>query len=433
MHHLRGILLCVTALWALAQTVAAAPAPAYTPAQEKSLAIRAAQLDALSKLADRVLGTRLTADRTVGAALGAGSEGEIALRVFLRTARRVGDIRYYSDGVAEMDIEIPLAGVAQTLERYNVAGPTGKLDLVDIEPHVVDGFLRTSGHGHAPEDVPPAILARVMASRPEDLPELFPAGWDAVTATGRVRAVLAARVRAYQAMADILCSIHLDQTRTIANFIAESPAAEAAIDAFLRGLPVTGAARLMPDRIAEVEVTANVRDLIRVLKEIRALRPADSPWTDEQIDQVSVRLKTDRLTASGCGMPPASETKAVELRSPVRAGPMPDWAATALEARGTANRSDEITEEAEARLLAARSAKARAQVELERLVDAIRLDGDVTVRLRASKDEVFRNDLKTFLSSVRTTKYGPTEDGKGWAVTLELPLLRLYELSRPKD
>jgi hypothetical protein len=71
--------------------------------------------------------------------------------------------------------------------------------------------------------------------------------------------------------------------------------------------------------------------------------------------------------------------------------------------------------------------------DLEKQVGAVTLADGRTVRQRSTKDEVFRRDVKTFLSGAKTTQYRPTEDGKGWEVTLRLPLIRLYEFSRPRE
>ena len=189
---------------------------------------------------------------------------------------------------------------------------------------------------------------------------------------------------------------------------------------------------MMPDRIAEVDVVAMVPDLIRVLKDIRTLRGAKR-WTDEQLDRLSIRVKDRRLTATGYGMPPVSEVRPAEAAVVAGGAPLPDWAAETIEARGEAPLSPDATDREEARVLAARSAKARALSAVEKKVDAVALSSGVTVRQRAAKDSRFRRDLKTFLSSVRIVMSRPTEDGKGWEVKLRLSLARLYEFSLPHD
>jgi len=401
----------------------------YTPRQTEALAIRAAQVGGLDRLTRMVLEAHVGPEETVAEALGAGSPKEIALRVFLRSARMVGPPRVYSDGVAEVDVEAPLDVVVAEVAALLGRRPE-TVGLEDLRERAIDGSLVTSGRGRAPPGVSQEVLERLDATPPEELPELFPAGWERVTATGRVLAIRAARVAAYRAMADRLRRILLGKTGSVGDLVQGVSAAESAFEAYVRSLPVTGPPRLMPDRIAEVEVSASLRGLIAVLKDIRRLRGAGSRWTDEQIDRLSVRVKSDCITVVGRGMPPPEEVRPAPAPTAAAGEALPDWATDVLEARGTARLSPEVPDGKEARLLAARSAKGRALAALRRKVDQMTLADGVTVRARAARDPTFRRDLETFLDSARTALCRPVEDGRAWEVTLRLPLLRLYEFSR---
>jgi len=435
MRHARQTFVAATVLAAVCCTVSAAP-PAEpdgcTPDQARMLAIRAAQVDAVNRLAETVLTARVSAVKTVGAAIGPGSDKEIALRVFLRAARRVGEPRVYSDGVAEVDVEAPVEAVVRDVATLYTPGEHETGELADLRYVAVDGYVRAGGRGRAPRDPSPEVLKRLESASFEDLPEMFPAGWERVTATGRVGAIRAARIAAYRAMAEHLKAVYLGPTAKVGDLVEGLPASEAMFDAFVRSLPVAGPPRLMPDRIAEVDVLAMVPDLIRVLKDIRTLRGAET-WTEEQVDRLSLRLKTRRLTATGRGMPAASEIRPAEETAVSGGAPLPDWAAETVETRGEAPLASDVADREEARVLAARSAKARALWDAEKQVDAVTLAGGVTVRERAAKDSRFRRDLKTFLSSVRVVTSRPAEDGKGWEVMLRLPLLRLHEFSLARD
>ena len=439
MRRTTNLLLATAAVLALAGIGRGAPAPApapapasaYTPEQARMLAIRAAQVDGVNRLTEIVLATPLAGTTTVGQALGPGSDKEMALRVFLRSARVVGEPRAYSDGVAEVDVEVPVEVVAHEIAALHAPAEGGTVDLGDLARAAIDGCIRTSGSGRAPRNVPPEVLKRLESAGPDELPEMFPAGWAGVTATGRVGAIREARVRAYEAMAAYLKGLYLGSAEKVADLVEGQSAAEAAFEAFVRSLPVQGDPRMMPDRIAEVDVVADLADLIRVLKDILRLRP-ESRLTEERIDRLSIRLKMPRLSTTGRGMPPTAEIRPVETAPVAGGAPLPDWAAETLGASAEAEFSPDADDPQQARVLAARSAKVRALADLERQVDAVTLAANLTVRQRAAKDEVFRRDLKTFLSGARTVASVPREGGKGWQVTLRLPLLRLYELSLPR-
>jgi len=415
----------------LAALVASTTAPASAPTQaRRMLAIRAAQVDGYHRLAELAMEAHLAADRTVRSALPPAGDAEIALRLYLRSARMVGDTRVYSDGVAEADIEIPLDGVVQKILQL-CPPPTGRTWLLeDLRGQAVDGSLRVGGGGRVPQDVPPEVVARLESSPPDELAEMFPAGWERVTVEGRVEAVRRARVRAYEAMAALVRGLRVGSTWTADDLVAGSPAAETLLDQFLRSLPVAGPPRMMPDGIAEVEVAVPVRELIQTLKDIRAMAPSDSRWTEEQVDQLSVQLKAERLVVTGRGMPPPDQVLPAEALTELPGAPLPDWAAGVLEARGTARVPEDIDDPAEARLLAARSAKARAVADLEKQVDAVVLEDGRTVRDRAAKEEAFRRDVATLLASAKTVRYQPSADGKRWEADLRLPLMRLWGFSR---
>ena len=416
--------------------IAAAPRPAYTPAQERLLAVRAAQADGYRRLADAILASRLADGKAVASAIPPAGDAEAALRVFLRSARTVGDPRLYSDGVAEADIEISLESVAQKVGQLcgAAAGEKGPGPFSpDLRSQAVDGFLRVSGRGRAPSDLPSDTVGKAETARQDEPVEMFPAGWEQVTGRGRIGAERRARVAAYAAMGELVRGVQVSPTARVGQLAAGSAAAEALLDVFIRGLPVTGPPRLMPDGVAEVDVAAAVRDLLKVLRDVRALAPDDARWTDDQIDQLSVRLKTDRLLVTGHGMPPPEDVRPAEVLAGPPGSPPPDWAAEVLEARGVARLPDDVEDPKEARLLAARSAKVRAAADLARQLDALKLDGGGTVRDRASKDDTFRRDLITLLASAKTVKYQPMDGGKQWEAVLRLPLMRLWEFSRPKE
>ncbi|MBE3070753.1 MAG: hypothetical protein IMZ66_11015, partial [Planctomycetes bacterium] len=191
-----------------------APTRGYTANQAKLLAIHVAHADGVNRLADMVLSARVSAVRTLGEALGPASDGEIALRVFLRSARVVGESRVYSDGVAEVDAEIPLETVIRKVHDLYTPGEHETAAMDELRYQAVDDMLRVSGTGRPPGGISDEVMRGVEAARPEDLPEMFPAGWEGVTATGRVEAVRGARVRAYEAMGRRLRGLLLGQTET---------------------------------------------------------------------------------------------------------------------------------------------------------------------------------------------------------------------------
>jgi hypothetical protein len=82
---------------------------------------RAARVDAQRNCLEAVKGVSVTGGQTVGAAMSDGATRgavEGTLRGFRETARR-----YYSDGGVEVDIEVPLEGVAEAVLPRAAAAP----------------------------------------------------------------------------------------------------------------------------------------------------------------------------------------------------------------------------------------------------------------------------------------------------------------------
>jgi hypothetical protein len=84
-----------------------------SPAQARLGAENAAKLDALRNLLAQAKGIRISADRTVGDAM---AQDEVKGRVEGAVKGfRIVKRRYYSDQGVEMDVEVPLSGIAQAV------------------------------------------------------------------------------------------------------------------------------------------------------------------------------------------------------------------------------------------------------------------------------------------------------------------------------
>jgi len=97
---------------------------------------RAARLDALRKCLETVRGVRVSGEQTVGGALAADPGLRSQVEGVVKGFQVVGKPRYFSDGGVEMDVEVPLEGVAAAVlpaataapvAGAGSAGPTGLL------------------------------------------------------------------------------------------------------------------------------------------------------------------------------------------------------------------------------------------------------------------------------------------------------------------
>ncbi len=76
---------------------------------------RAARLDALRNCLEGLKGVRVSSGETVGGAVAGDAAVRARVEGVVRGFRVVGKPRYFSDGGVEMDVEVPLDGVAEAL------------------------------------------------------------------------------------------------------------------------------------------------------------------------------------------------------------------------------------------------------------------------------------------------------------------------------
>src|SRR5215813_3087346 len=92
-----------------------------SPAQARLGAENAAKLDALRNLLTQAKGIHITAEKTVGEAM---ARDEVKGRVEgVVKGYRIVKKRYYSDQGVEMDVEVPLAGIATAVASPSEAAP----------------------------------------------------------------------------------------------------------------------------------------------------------------------------------------------------------------------------------------------------------------------------------------------------------------------
>ena len=92
---------------------------AATPSQARTAADKAARADALRNLLIQLKGIQITAGKTIGAAM---ADEEVRARVeTLARGYRISAKRYYSDMGMEIDVELPLAALADVFGPASAA------------------------------------------------------------------------------------------------------------------------------------------------------------------------------------------------------------------------------------------------------------------------------------------------------------------------
>ncbi len=114
-----GESLPVWASQSVVATGAGVPPEGVSGTEARLMATRAAKIDALRNLAERVYGVKIDAVTTIRDFVTERDEVRADVEVFLRGGE-VTDTRYLSDGSVEVDVAIDLGGVWGVFKKYNL-------------------------------------------------------------------------------------------------------------------------------------------------------------------------------------------------------------------------------------------------------------------------------------------------------------------------
>jgi hypothetical protein len=216
--------------------------------QGRLMARRAAEMDAMRKLAERVKGLQINASTFVRDFVAEDDTIETELATSLKGVRH-GEPRYEPDQICTVESEVTIEDVVSTLKELHTRRYRGnrvrEKDFEQITERVESRVLRETGNG-----VPPAKYVRPdepygYGERPGWAGEVFRAvGHGAVpqdradTAQGRLLAARAAEADARRKIAEMIDGIMLDARTSMRDFIAGSDVVRADLDTFLLGVRI---------------------------------------------------------------------------------------------------------------------------------------------------------------------------------------------------
>lgn len=415
----------------LAAAIPQADAKKYSEAQRKVLAKRAAIVDGYRKLAERVKGLKIRSDTYVRDFVAESDQIETSLRTFLRGARIVGKARYYSDGLAEVDMEVTLATVIVNLKSSHKAHYKGKKykisDFDEIKIHTKKTVIQVMGEGVAPDNLPDDVVADLTKAPITTVRPMAYLGWEDVTARGRLMAKRAATVDGYRKMGERINGLVIRSDTYVRDFVAESDEIATSLNTFIRGLRTVGRPRYMPDQICEVDVEVTLRTVIANLKSSHKAHYKGKKYKISDFDQISIKHQDKIIRVTGEGVAPEKYKKGtVEVEVEVEVN-VPAWAAETITAKGSAVRPEGENNVAKAKLMAARGAKIVALRNLGERINGVSIRSGTIVRDFVTEHDSIRADLNTFISGAHVISTVHHDDGQ-CDVVVEIPLRRLWQL-----
>jgi hypothetical protein len=226
-----------------APRAARAPAPPIWRSvgpQGRLMALRAARMDALRRLAERIKGLRLTARTQVRDFVTESDIINTELNAFLVGAEEIGQYLHDNELIAEVRLRVPTEQVVKTIKelhsRHYKGNDLKATDIESVVTTVVKRDFEETGMGvpppqymrryveevHAPAWVVESIEAEGSGTDPEiDTPQ------------GRLRATRAAEMDARRKLAERIAGLELESATRVRDFVAERDEITTLVDALI--------------------------------------------------------------------------------------------------------------------------------------------------------------------------------------------------------
>ena len=247
--------------------------------QGRLMAERAARVDGMRRLAERIKGVFISSRTTVKDFVAESDDVNVRMDTFLRGSREVG-VRYHDNElIVEVEMQVKLRTVYASLKSWASAHYKGdRLNLQKLEELSVeakDEIIREIGMGVPPEkymrNATPEIrtTSALAAGAPDWISKAMKAfGFSALDtekrneAQAKLMAFRAAELDARRKLAEQINGLRISSSTTVKDFVAASDEVGTAMLAFQQGARVLEESRkVKPDGTAEVIVEIELKPL----------------------------------------------------------------------------------------------------------------------------------------------------------------------------
>lgn len=383
-------LVTCTAVSVLLAAAAFAQSP-VSDAQNKLLARRAAEADAYRKLAETVYGVQLNSETYVRDFVTESDVIRTGIDTFIKGIR-LGEPRYYDDGVCEIDAEVTVEKLITTIKRLHSEHYHGNkittTDIENIKNTIKSDIITATGSGaprpELPPDLPPGF-EEVITPLPADYkPTLsVPAIWKTVGGQGRLMAQRAGRLDAMRKLLEQIKGLRLTSDTLVRDFVTESDEIRTQAEGIVVGAVEAGTYLHDDELIAEVTMEVPVEKVITSIKELHSKHYHGNRVTSTDIENVRKTIQRDIIRATGSGVPPE------RLLSAARSAgfDIPPWMGERI--RVTGEGTDPAMDTAQGKLKAARAARLDALRKLAEQINGLQINSSTTVRdFVTERDEI---------------------------------------------
>lgn len=399
-------------------------------AQNKLLAKRAAEADAYRKLAESVYGVKITSDTYVRDFVTESDEIRTAVEAFIKGVR-LGQPRYYEDGVAEVDAEVTVAQVVTKLKEIHAAHYHGRhittTDIESIQQRVQTDVIKVTGTGAPRPELPPDLPAGV-----EDVIEPLPPSyappptlsvppiWKTVGPQARLLAERAAYADAMRKLLEQIKGVRINSETLVKDFITESDEISAQAQGIVVGAREVGKYLHTDDLIVEVTMEVPVEKVITKIKEMHSQHYHGNKITTTDITNIKKQIQRDYIRATGAGVPRPQFIQQAQAQG----HQMPMWIAEPIEATGQG--TDPAIDTAQGKLKAARAAELDAMRRLAEQVYGLQISSSTSVQDFVTQNDQIRTQVEGVISGAVVST--PTFAEGVATVTVSLPAAEVWSV-----
>jgi len=391
-------------------------------AQNKLLAKRAAEADCYRKLAESVYGVQLTSDTYVKDFITESDQIRTSVDAFIRGIR-LGQPRYFEDGVCEVDGEVTVAKLISTLKEVHAAHYKGNkvktTDIEQISERVHTDVMKATGTGAPRPELPPNLptgVEQVITPLPQGYrppPMTVPAIWRTIPPNQRLMAERAAEVDAMRKLLEQIQGLRLNSDTLVRDFVTESDEIRTQAQGIVVGATKVGRYLHDDELIVDVTMEVPVERVITKIKELHSEHYHGNKVTTTDIQNIKQELQTDMIRATGSGVPAPQV-----IQQASSAGVMsPPWLAKPIEAVGQG--TDPAIDTAQGKLKAGRAAYADAMRRLAEQVQGLEISSGTLVKDFVTQHDEIRTQVNSVIAGAVAD--APTFDGGVATVKVSLP------------
>lgn len=353
-------------------------------AQNKLLAKRAAEADCYRKLAESVYGVQIDSETYVKDFVTESDVIRTGVSAFIRGIK-LGQPRYYEDGVCEVDGEVNVEKLITTIKELHAAHYKGNTvtttDIEQMKQFIKTDVIKATGNGaprpELPPDLPEGIEGVITPlpqgyTRPPVMP--VPALWKTIEPQARLLAKRAAIADAYRKLLEQVKGLRLTSDTLVRDFVTESDEIRTQAQGIVVGAAEVGEYYHNDELIVEVTMEVPVERVLTKIKELHAEHYHGNKVTTTDIVNLKKIIQRDMVRATGTGVPPSrfvALVKTTEFAAP-------GWFTEEIKASGQG--TDPAIETGQGRLKASRAATLDAMRKLAEQVYGLQISSSTTVR-----------------------------------------------------